>query len=468
MQNSIAAFFAGLQGKKIFFIGMGVSHFEAIQQFKRKGLDVTVCDKRTEEKLAEAYPEHYAQLKALGITFVAGDDYQEHFCEADVIFRTPGMYYNNPALTKAREQGIAITSEMETFFDLCPCKIYAVTGSDGKTTTTTLISEMLKAPGKTVYLGGNIGKALLPLVEEIKEDDVAVVELSSFQLISMRQSPNVAVVTNVAPNHLDVHKTMDEYIESKTNIIRHQNAFSKTVLNLDNDITRGMTSLVRGKVAYFSRKEKPYNGTYLSEDGTLYSVTAGQETKLMHMSEIKLPGMHNVENYLTAIAAVGEEVSAEVIRDVAHNFGGVEHRIELVRTLDGVRYYNDSIATSPTRTIAGLNAFNQKLIVIAGGYDKKIPYEPLAQSVNEKVKILILLGATAPKIEKAVTEYAGYNPDELQIVHVDTLEEAVAKARELAVEGDVVTLSPASASFDLYLNFEQRGHHFKNIVNGLK
>lgn len=467
MQNSTTMFFKSLKNKKIYFIGMGVSHFECIKLFKSKGLNVTVCDKRSEQDLKKVYETNYNELKSLDVDFITGDDYLDKLLDADIIFRTPGMYYNNEVLTNARAKGVIVTSEMETFFDLCPCKIYAVTGSDGKTTTTTLISEMLKKQGKNVHLGGNIGRALLPIVEQIKEDDIAVVELSSFQLISMRQSPNVAVITNVAPNHLDVHKTMEEYIDSKKNLIIHQNAFSKTVLNLDNDITREMASLVRGRLSYFSRKAKVKNGAYLDENGDIYLSKNGVSQKIMNKDDIKLPGIHNVENYLTAISALDDEISTQTIVDVAKNFGGVEHRIELVRTLDGVKYYNDSIATSPTRTIAGLNAFNQKIIVIAGGYDKKIPYEPLAKPINEKVKILILLGATAKKIEKAITEFDGYNSENLKIINVNTLEEAVEKARELAIEGDVVSLSPASASFDLYINFEQRGKHFKDIVNAL-
>lgn len=464
MHSTIKAFFDGLHGKKITFIGMGVSHFDLIQLFIQKGMSVTVCDKRSEDQLGDAY----VTLKDIGARFHLGEDYLSHLDEADVIFRTPGMNYFTPELTKARENGKIVTSEMEVFFDLCPCKIYAVTGSDGKTTTTTLISEMLKAQGKTVHLGGNIGKALLPAIEQIDPSDAAVVELSSFQLISMRQSPDVAVVTNVAPNHLDVHKDMQEYIDAKVNILLHQNAFSKTILNMDNDITKDFTKLVRGRVSYFSRRNVPENGTYLAEDGFIYKVTAGKQDKIMHKDEIKLPGMHNVENYLTAIAAVADEVDQHIIKELASQFGGVEHRIELVRELDGVRYYNDSIATSPTRTIAGLNAFDQKLIVIAGGYDKKIPYEPLAPKMIEKGKVLILLGATAPKIEKAVRDCEGYSEQELPILHAGTLEEAVELARTAAKEGDVVTLSPASASFDLYRNFEQRGHHYKSIVNGLK
>jgi UDP-N-acetylmuramoylalanine--D-glutamate ligase len=377
------------------------------------------------------------------------------------------MYYNDPVLVRARERGIVVTSETEMFFSTCPCPIYAVTGSDGKTTTTTLISEMLKASGKTVHLGGNIGKPLYARIEQVKPEDVAVVELSSFQLLSMRVSPDVAVITNITPNHLNVHKDMQEYVDAKCNILWHQDGFTRTVLSRDNQRTYDLKRFVRGSLSFFSRQQPVTTGAYLRWDGNLVRCKNGVEEVLLHKDEIRIPGIHNVENYLAAIAAVGDAVSKETILQIAKNFGGVEHRIEYVRTLDGVTYYNDSIATSPTRVIAGLRSFHQKLIVIAGGYDKNIPYEPLGKDVNERVKILILLGKTAPKIEKAVTEDPSYDPNAIQIVHVQTLEEAVATARKLAKEGDIVTLSPASASFDLYRNFEERGQHFKRLVHEL-
>ena len=458
-------FYAGLKDKKIAFIGTGVSHLELIRLFIKKGFDITICDKKSEENFDK---DLYNELKAKGVSFSLGENYLEAIYSCDIVFRTPGMYYNNPAIIKAREMGIVVTSEMEVFFDICPCRKFAVTGSDGKTTTTTLISEFFKAEGRTVYLGGNIGKALLPVAENINETDVAVVELSSFQLLSMRQSPDVAVITNIAPNHLDVHGTMEEYIGAKCNLILHQNAFSKTVLNNDNDPTMKLKDIVRGKLVTFSRRQQVRCGAFLSEKGMLCYSNYGEITEIAPMTEIKIPGIHNVENYLTAISAVWGEVSIDSIRKVAREFGGVEHRIEFVRELDGVRWYNDSIATSPTRVLAGLASFNQKLIVIAGGYDKKIPFEPLAKPVNDKVKILILLGVTADKIEKAVTSYEGYNKNELEIVRVNSLEEAVQTARKLALKGDVVTLSPACASFDMYPNFEVRGQHFKRLVNELK
>ncbi|MDO5125689.1 MAG: UDP-N-acetylmuramoyl-L-alanine--D-glutamate ligase [Ruminococcus sp.] len=457
-------FFSDIKNSRVAFIGTGVSHRELISVFLSKGINVVVCDKKDKESFDKKIYDEFA-LK--GAEFSLGENYLDEIFNCDIVFRTPGMYYNNEILTRARKQGIVVTSEMEVFFDLCPCPIIAVTGSDGKTTSTTLISEMLKAEGKTVHLGGNIGKALLPIVENINETDVAVVELSSFQLISMRKSPDVAVITNISPNHLDVHGTMEEYIDSKCNLIRHQNAFSRTVLNFDNENTMKLADLVRGKLVNFSLTRQVETGSFLREDGMLCYREKGVTTEVVHKDNIRIPGIHNVDNYLTAIAAVWGKASVESIVRVAENFGGVEHRIEFVRELDGVRWYNDSIATSPTRVIAGLNSFDKKIIIIAGGYDKKIPFEPLAKPINERVKTLILMGATADKIEKAVTECEYYPASGLKIVHASSMEDAVKTAKELAQSGDIVSLSPACASFDMYPMFEVRGNHFKQLVNEL-
>jgi UDP-N-acetylmuramoylalanine--D-glutamate ligase len=361
-----------------------------------------------------------------------------------------------------------VTSEVELFFDFCPCEIVAVTGSDGKTTTTTLISEFFKAAGRTVHLGGNIGAALLPMLPAVKPEDVAVVELSSFQLISMRKSPKVAVVTNVTPNHLDHHKDMQEYIDAKRNILLYQDASCRAVLGYENAVSNAMQADCKGEQVWFTRLHTTDNGAFLREDGMLCMAEHGVVTPVLAQKDIKLPGLHNVENLLAAIAAVWGRVPVEAIQAVGSTFRGVEHRIEWVRNLDGVDYYNDSIASSPTRTIAGLRSFNQKLILIAGGYDKKIPYEPLAPEILEHVKVLVLMGATAPRIEaalRALPEFAGSG---LVIEHAKDMEEAVALARKNAQPGDIVTMSPASASFDLYPNFEVRGRHYKQIVRELQ
>ena len=377
------------------------------------------------------------------------------------------MYYHNEKLQAASKQGVVITTEMEVFFDLCPCKIYAVTGSDGKTTTTTLISEFLQASGVTVHKGGNIGRALLPIIEQIQDTDAAVVELSSFQLLSMRQSPDVAVITNIAPNHLDVHGTMEEYIQAKTNLIAHQNAFSKTILNADNALTWNLAPMVRGMLVAFTRKTVPAYGAFLREDGMLCYQNGDTCTPVVAASDIRIPGIHNVENYLAAISAVWGEVSTDVIVQVAKTFGGVEHRIEFVRERKGVKWYNDSIATSPTRVLAGLNSFQTKLTVIMGGYDKKIPFEPMAETVCDKVKTVILMGVTAPKIEAAIRGAKNYQEGHPQLLHVETMEEAVQTADQITKPGDIVTLSPACASFDKYPNFEERGLHYKRLVKEL-
>ena len=459
MDSNIARFFASVKGKRVAFCGVGVSNTPLAAQFAAKGARVLACDKRSREQLGPAA----AALEAAGAELRLGEGYLDHL-EADIIFRTPGMYYHLPALRALREQGAVVTSEMEVFTQLCPCPVIAVTGSDGKTTTSTLIAKMLEAQGRRVHLGGNIGRALLPVIEEIDPGDIAVLELSSFQLISMRAGFDVAVITNVTPNHLDVHGSMEEYIDAKCNIFRHQNAFSKTVLNRDNAVTRGFAGEVRGELRFFSYHEEVARGAFLAGDGTLCFAAGSGAAPLLHKSEIKLPGEHNVENYLAAIAAVYDMVTPRAITEVARGFGGVEHRIELVAEKAGVRWYNDSIATSPTRTVAGLNAFGQKVILLAGGYDKKIPFQPMAAAVIDKVRLLILTGPTAGKIEAAVTSHPRYDARVLPILHAANLPEAVALARENAVPGDVALLSPACASFDAYPNFEARGRHFKALV----
>jgi len=464
MDNKIVSFFDSVKGKTVAFCGIGGSNLPLIRLFKKYGANVLACDRREKDALGE----NADKAEEYGATLRLGDDYLKNL-GADIIFRTPGMKFYMPELVEARNNGAVVTSEMEVFFDLCPCKIIAVTGSDGKTTTTSVIAEMLKAQGYNVRLGGNIGKPLLPEIEEVQPDDIAVVELSSFQLISMRKSPDVAVVTNLAPNHLDIHKDMQEYIDSKKNIILHQNAFGKAVLNFDNDIAYSFLSDVRGSAYLFSRKNSVSNGACLNDKGEIVMNENGKETIIMKASEIKIPGLHNVENYLAAICAVWGMVDAQTIRKVAMEFGGVEHRAELVRELDGVKYYNDAIGTSPTRTVKGmLSLFEQKIILIAGGYDKKIPYDDMGKVVPSTVKVLILFGATADKIEAATKNAPDYTEGNPKIIRVSNMEEAVAAARENAVEGDIVAMSPASASFDMYKNFAEKGIHFKKIVNELK
>ena len=355
MNSKFEEYFSSLKDKKIAVLGLGVSNRPLVRLLLEFGCDVIGCDKTPREKL----DDEVLALEKAGCKLHVGEGYLDGV-EADILFRTPGMHPSNPAIEALRSRGAEVTSEMEVFFEVCPCTILAVTGSDGKTTTTTLISEMLKAAGKTVWLGGNIGTPLLPLVRQMQETDYAVVELSSFQLMDMKRSPARAVITNLAPNHLDIHKDMAEYVEAKTNIFRHQDEQGLLILNADNAITASFRG--NGTTRFFSRQKE---ADVCLKDGII--CRHGEE--VLPVADILIPGVHNVENYMAAIAMVEGLVDDETIRHVARTFGGVEHRIELVRVKDGVKFYNDSIASSPSRTIAGLRSFPEKVILIAGGYD---------------------------------------------------------------------------------------------------
>ena len=450
-----------LKDKRIAVLGIGVSNTPLIRLLREHGVAVTACDKKERTALGKTAEE----LEAMGADLKLGSDYLKDI-DADVIFRTPGMRPDLPELLAAKERGSRITSEMQVFFEVCPCPIIAVTGSDGKSTTTTVITEFLRAAGRTVHLGGNIGHPLLAEAGEMHADDVAVLELSSFQLLDMTHSPHIAVLTNLAPNHLDVHRSMEEYIAAKENIFRYQSADDIAIFNQDNAITLGLSEKANGRVRLFSRQQEVADGAFV-RDGAIWLRRGEEEREIVKTDEIRIPGQHNVENYLAAIAAVDGLVSDEVIRTVAREFAGVEHRIELVRTRRGVRWYNDSIATSPTRTIAGLHSFSQKLILIAGGYDKHIPFDVLGPELVAHVKLLILCGATANQIRACVTGCADYH-GEPEMIECATLDEAVKLAAERAQEGDVVTLSPACAAFDQFPNFMVRGRYFKDLVNALE
>ena len=449
-----------LRHKTVAIIGIGVSNTPLLELLLAEGIRVTACDKRSREQMGEQ-AEH---LEQLGCELHLGADYLKDL-DADVIFRTPGLRPDVPEIAACVDRGAVLTSEMEVFFEVCPCTIIAVTGSDGKTTTTTIIAELLKAAGKRVWVGGNIGHPLLCEADGMLATDYAVLELSSFQLMTMKHSPHIAVVTNLAPNHLDVHRDMAEYVAAKENIFHHQSGEDVAVFNADNAITAEQSRRAPGRARLFSRQDEVADGVFLRGEDIVCR-SGGHERVVMTTEDIKIPGVHNVENYMAAIAAVDGLVPDEVIRRFAREFGGVEHRIELVRTYRGVRYYNDSIASSPSRTIAGLRSFHEKVILIAGGYDKHIPFDVLGPEIVEHVKLLVLCGATADKIRAAVENAPGYEPGKPEILDVTPFTAAVEAARDRAQPGDVVTLSPACAAFDQFKNFAERGKFFKSIVNG--
>ena len=457
MNQSVNAYFDTLKGKRVAVLGIGVSNRPLIRMLLARGIETLACDKTPRDALD---PE-VLELEQLGAKLHVGADYLDGI-EADIVFRTPGMHPEIPALCALRSRGAEITSEMEAFFEVCPCKIIAVTGSDGKTTTTTLIAEILKHAGHRVWLGGNIGTPLLPQAEQMEPSDIAVVELSSFQLMGMTRSADIAVVTNLAPNHLDVHKDMAEYIAAKQNVYLHQRKFGKLIVNMDNAITDGFAVSAPGTVEKFSRLGRPERGVWLNGD-TIYR----DDTPIMKAADIRIPGVHNIENYMAAACAVEGLASDADVDAVAKAFPGVEHRIEFVRELNGVKYYNDSIASSPSRTIAGLHSFPQKVVLIAGGYDKHIPFDVLGPEICAHVKTLVLCGATAAKIRAAVEAAPDEIPGQPIILEAHDLPEAVRLAKAAAKPGDIVTLSPACAAFDQFKNFAVRGRAYKDLVNAL-
>ncbi|KOF56211.1 MULTISPECIES: UDP-N-acetylmuramoyl-L-alanine--D-glutamate ligase [Clostridium] len=460
MNKNFEEFKQFILGKKTAVVGMGISNRPLIHFLVELGAEVTAFDKKSKEQLGA---DVVSEFEKIGVELELGENYLDRLKGFEVIFKTPSMRIDSEALLKAKEEGSYITSEMKEFIKYCPAKIFGVTGSDGKTTTTTLIYNMLKEEGYVTWVGGNIGMPLFSKIQQIKPSDKVVLELSSFQLMTIDISPEVAVITNLSPNHLDIHKDMNEYIEAKKNIFKFQGKNDILVLNTDNDITRGMVKEAKGRVFTFSRKEKVEVGAYYSNN-KLYLL--GKE--VCDKDEIVIKGMDNVENYMTAFCAVSADVSIESMRKVAKTFSGVEHRREFVRELNGVRYYNDSIASSPTRTLSGLNAYGKPVILIAGGYDKHIPFEPLAEKGYDKIKTLILVGNTKYKIKEVFDKFEKEKGIKVPIIMTETFEEAVNEARRIGQKGDIVTLSPACASFDMFPNFEDRGKKFKDIVNKLR
>lgn len=462
MNANFQSFLKSIKGKNVGVVGIGISNTPVITMLAKAGANVFAYDKNEQQNLGDVANE----LIDLGVTLVCGKDYLDSL-SGDIIIKTPGLRFDHPALVRAKQNGAQITSEMELFFEYCPCKIIAVTGSDGKTTTTSIIYQMLKASGKTVHLGGNIGKPLLPQIDNISADDIVVAELSSFQLHTMQTSADIAVVTNLSPNHLDMHKDMDEYVFAKTNIFSHQDKNGVVVLNYNNRITNGFESIAKGTVLKFGFDSAPdCDGTFY-KDNTIFYKQGDSIIPVVKKSDILIRGDHNVQNYMAAITALFGIVPVEVMQNTARTFSGVRHRIEFVATKNGVSYYNDSIGSSPSRTIATLKSFDQKVILIAGGYDKNLSYDPLAPEILAHAKALFVTGATANKIKLAVESCKEFENAKIDIFVIDDFDDTIKTAAAYATDGDVVLLSPASASFDKFKNFEVRGDRFVSIVNQL-
>ena len=465
MNKKLEHFKEFIKNKKIAVIGLGISNTPLIKYLFSLNGNITAFDIAEESQLQHTIIE----LNKYGkLNYFLGKDYLTHLEGFDIVFKTPKIRFDIPELEAERQRGALITSEMELFMELCPADIIGITGSDGKTTTTTIIYNILKEAGLNCWLGGNIGTPLIDKIEEIKENDKVILELSSFQLHTMKISPSTAVVTNLTPNHLDVHKSMEEYVEAKKNIFLYQRNDNIVVLNYDNVITNNFAKDSKGNVRYFSRLNTLESGVFVS-NGIIIFRANGKDKEIVRVEDIVIPGVHNVENYLAAIGATIDIVSPEIVKKVATSFSGVEHRNEFVREVNGIKFYNDSIGSSPTRTIASLNSFDKKVILITGGYDKNIPYDVIGETLINKTKVVILLGQTGPLIEKAIIDefVKTANKPELTIFKAASLEAAVEKAYDIAQNDDIIILSPASASFDMFKNFEERGRRFKEIVNSL-
>lgn len=449
--------------RKVAVIGLGVSNLPLLDYLYEKKAQVTVFDERTIDEIPQNIID---KINTYEFKYSFGKNCLEQLKGFNVIFRSPSCLPTKPELQEEANRGAIVTTEVEMLMEMCPCKIIGVTGSDGKTTTTSMINAILQKAGYNTFLGGNIGTPLFTRLPEIKPEDIVVLELSSFQLMNMHVSPDIAVITNITPNHLNIHKDYEEYIDAKKNIFKYQNENGILILNYDNDITRECSKETKGKVIFFSSKEKLDNGFIVDED-VVKECEDRVRKHILNTDEVILRGNHNFQNIATALAATKTLVDTDIAVQAIKEFKPVEHRIEFIREINGVKWYNDSASSSPTRTLSGINAFKENIVLIAGGYDKNLDYEPLAKPVVDKVSTLILIGQTAEKIFDAVKNEADKQNKKIDIYMCDSLEQTIDIAKKTSKKGDVVLFSPASASFDMFKNFADRGEKFKNLVNNI-
>lgn len=449
--------------RKVAVIGLGVSNLPLLDYLYEKKAQVTVFDERTIDEIPQNI---ITKINTYEFKYSFGKNCLEKLKGFNIIFRSPSCLPTRKELQEEADRGAIVTTEVEMLMEMCPCKIIGVTGSDGKTTTTSMINAILKKAGYNTFLGGNIGTPLFTKLPEIKPDDIVVLELSSFQLMNMQVSPDIAVITNITPNHLNIHKDYQEYIDAKKNIFKNQDENGILILNYDNDITRSCAKEAKGKVIFFSSKEKLDNGFIVDEE-IIKECEDKVRKHILNTNEVILRGNHNFQNIATALAATKTLVDTDIAVQAIKEFKPVEHRIEFIREIDGVKWYNDSASSSPTRTLSGINAFKENIVLIAGGYDKNLDYELLAKPVLDKVSTLILIGQTAEKIFDAVKNEADKQNKKIDIYMCDSLEQTIDIAKKTSKKGDVVLFSPASASFDMFKNFADRGEKFKNLVNNI-
>lgn len=449
------------EGKKVLVCGMARSGVSAAQCLYELGARVTISDSKAEEKLAEALQP----LEGMDIRRCLGDQAQPADLESyDLAVTSPGIPMQAPILRAVQAAGVPLIGELELGAQVSRAPLYAVTGTNGKTTTTTLIGEIFRNLGKTTYVVGNIGYPFTACALRCGEEDVAVAEVSSFQLETISTfHPHIAVMCNITEDHLNRHGTMEEYIRVKERIFENMGQGDYAVLNLDDPIVRGMAERIPCAPAFFSRRQEVETGAYLEGEEVVFSLN-GHKKRVLRADEIRIPGEHNLENALAATAlTMLAGVPAPVVRHTLKTFPGVEHRIETVRTVEGVTYINDSKGTNVDASIRAVRAMKVPTVLLAGGYDKHTDFLPLAREIlASKIHTVVVLGDTAEQIERALRA-VGFE----SILHAKTFEEAVLLARSCAREGENVLLSPACASFDMFRDYEERGRVFKEIVSRL-
>ena len=461
MNKKLDEFNNKLKNSKIAVIGAGVSNLPLLSYLGDLGANVCLFDRNIFDKLSDDYKKC---INKYNIKCFLGNNYLDNLVGFDIIFRSPSCLPTNPFLKKEMDRGALVTSEIEQVIRLAPCMSIGVTGSKGKTTTTTIINDILNKMGYNTFLGGNIGNPLFTEIGNMKEEDIIVLELSSFQLMNMSYSPNVSVVTNISPDHLDIHGSYEEYINAKKNIFRNQSNNDYLILNNDDGIVREFNKDSIANIKYYGIGRN--NNTFYLEDN--YICFDGK--RVINTDNLLLRGRHNFINICAALTAISciDIIPFDKIEDIVKNINSVHHRLEFVREVNNVLWYNDSASTTPDKSLAGINAFDNNIVLICGGYDKNISYDSLAKPILNKVSKLILFGDTKNKIYDAVMkEKKKVSDSNLQIYVMDTLDEVIEVAYRVSIQGEVVLFSPASASFDMFKNAYQRGDLFKEKVNEL-
>ena len=457
MNKKLDNFNKDLENKNVLVLGIGVSNLPLLDYLYEYKANISIRDKK---KLDELSDEVREKINKYNIECVLGDSYLDDLNDYDIIFRSPSILPNIKPLEVAKNNGVIVTTEIEQVIKLAPCKVIGITGSKGKTTTTTILSTILEKLNYNVYVGGNIGTPLFNKIKDMNKEDIIVLEMSSFQLMNMEVSPNISIVTNISPDHLDIHKDYQEYINAKKYIYLNQNKDDILVLNEEDDIVKDMYKDSIGEVRYFGSIN--HNNNYYVKDRDIYY----NNEKVIDTKKLLLKGRHNHLNICAALTAIKDYINVDnkKLESIVSDIKSVHHRLEYVRTINGVEWYNDSASTTPDKSMGGLNAFDEKIVLIAGGYDKNISYEEFGKPIVENCSKLILFGATKDKIYDSVIK----QKTNIEIYKLNTLEEVVNKAYEIAKKGEVVLFSPASASFDMFKNAYQRGDLFKELVNKLK